>query len=320
MVVTVTETNAVNAVKKKKVKPTHCAPSRYEHAKATGSCLTPTEIVRVASTVLPGSQKLWNKKDVAMAVRLRDMIHKVMGTKEGEEERWLSASALKRDRALHSELAEAFRPARPPSWNSNPRQWLNTNDIHKVMKQYEKRHRGFYFVGVFPRDFETKLYDKACVSQQMCDLTIESLVKTGRKSAGMVFNMDTHTQSGSHWTACYIGLDPSIPNRYGVWYYDSVATPPPKEIAAFMSRIYTEALKRLPIFAADGVTRFQNVHNAPRTRKQFLNTECGVYSCFFIVASLCTKHPFPVICDRIMRDDNTMHQLRDVFFREASSS
>ena len=42
------------------------------------------------------------------------------------------------------------------SWESNPKEWLSSDEILEVMKQYEHSHPEFVFLGPSPIDFEKK--------------------------------------------------------------------------------------------------------------------------------------------------------------------
>ena len=209
-------------------------------------------------------------------------------------------------------VKNAFRPSRPPGWDRNPTMWLSSVDIDKVMHQYETSHPHFRYLGALPRDFATRDWTGRCISQPMCTLTPSSLRTEGKTEFGVVFNMDSHTQRGSHWTGCYGCIDPARRGgRYGLSYYDSVGNPPPAEIERFMkdfqSQVRKEAARAFPI-------------RCNTVQKQFADTECGVYALFFIVACLTTRTPFKTLCERVMADDSKMNSLRDVFFRDSGRS
>ena len=281
-------------------KPTHCAPKRYEKLKETGTCLAPSDVTEVARSV--------GLDPIGKPLRqLVGSIHSMMGTNPGQEEKWLSSPTVKRwGGDLVQRITSSFRPVRPRSWSDNPNTWLNTYDIEHVLNQYQESHRAFKFVGVFPRDFATRTWTGRCVSPPMCSLSVAELKKEGRDEFGIVFNMDTHDQKGSHWTACYGCINPRKKKRFGIWYYDSVGTAPPKEITAFMKA-----------FAADvGGGRTGFVVDRNRVRRQFGNTECGIFSLFFIVVCLTTRRSFDDICRNVMGHDATMNRLRKVFYRD----
>ena len=122
-----------------------------------------------------------------------------------------------------------------------------------------------------------------------------------------MLNLDTHRGPGTHWTSCYVGLDPvNKPHRYGFFYYDSVGRQPPKEIREFSKKLEEEARTMFEI-------PFRIAHNT--VRKQFLDSECGIYSMFWLVAMVQTDISFEEICKDVIKRDKAMHGLRRVFFR-----
>jgi hypothetical protein len=295
-----------------------CSPSRYAHYGTTGTCLKHDEVASIAasiSSIVPFAKDILTEgRGKAPLIRLLKRMHKAFGTPGlGYEHMWLSKLKSRLPTSVASRLEHAFRPAHPPEWLSNSNAWLSTDDITHVMTQYNDSHRkhGFKFVGVFPRDFAKKTWIGSCVSQAMCELTVRGMMEEGVSQLGFVFNLDLHHQSGSHWTGMYCGLNPRRPNRFGCWYYDSVGTRPPKEMIAFQKRMQSEVADAMGVTTA---SRFQVVHN--RVRRQFKNTECGIYSMYFIVCMLTTRIPFDKLCTQGVRDDATMHKLREVFFRK----
>ena len=69
-----------------------------------------------------------------------------------------------------------FRPKMPNKWYEKSREWLNTDDIDNVMKQYEKKYDNFYFVGAVPMDFDKKLSFGSCVINELCNINIKRLL------------------------------------------------------------------------------------------------------------------------------------------------
>ena len=49
---------------------------------------------------------------------------------------WTSNVGLQGDEK--SKLDDLFRPKMPEKWKSHPNEWLNTYDIQRVLRQYEK--------------------------------------------------------------------------------------------------------------------------------------------------------------------------------------
>jgi len=201
----------------------------------------------------------------------------------------------------------------------NPREWLTNVDIERVMRQYQRGLRDFQFLGAYPIDFEDVQPDGKCVVPEMCAFDVARALARGVTRAGVVLNTDKHYQEGSHWVSLYIGLDPSEKN-YGFCYYDSVARPPPAEVRRFHARVRDEVERYSPKQRqnADANSRgFQPATFELRVnevRKQYKDTECGVYAMFALLCCVTGTMDFHDIC-RAMGDDDELHQMRDVFFR-----
>jgi hypothetical protein len=203
-------------------------------------------------------------------------------------------------------LKKAFRPLKPNSWYRDHQTWLNTYDILKVMKQYEDKYNDFLFLGVFPVDFQSVDETGECIAPDMCGFHISKMIEKGKKRFGMVLNLDRHDQSGSHWVALYCNLSPRRKN-FGIYYYDSVSNPPPKEVAVFMKGIEKQSYE---VFSKKVADRFAMRYN--KTQKQFDNYDCGVFSEVFLTQVL-KDIPFDVIC-QYMKTDEEINKMRDVLY------
>jgi hypothetical protein len=126
------------------------------------------------------------------------------------------------------------------------------------------------------------------------------LNKPGKTRFGIIFNTDPSYKGGQHWISLYCNLDPKKPN-YGIYFYDSVATPAPREVKTFMAKVAAQVKNKA----------FEVKEN--KIQKQYDNYECGVFSMVFITQ--CLKHiKFDTIC-RKMKTDSGMNKLRDILYR-----
>lgn len=175
----------------------------------------------------------------------------------------------------HALISTAFRPSMPATWFTNKTEWLSTTDIQNVMKQYENSHKGFYFAGAVPVDFESPAGNGQlgkCIVQALCNVQIHRWWNQGIRQVGIVYNLDPHDEPGSHWVSSFVDLENNC-----VYYYDAFGTEQPYEINRFMESI---------------ASQLEEFHNEPCTvrtndiRHQFKNTECGVYSMYFIASML----------------------------------
>ena len=192
-----------------------------------------------------------------------------------------------------------FKPLKPTKWNENPRTWLNTNDINRVMRQYEKKYTNFKYFGAVPIDFDSKLDFGSCVVNELCTINLKNLNKRGKTKIGVVFNIDPHDKPGQHWISMFCDLD-----KEEISFWDSIAEEPPPEIIKLMDRLKEQA-KEL------GKDMKININ---KKRHQYKNTECGVYSMHFIIKLLEGK-TFQSVSNNIVMDDK-MWQNRNKFYIE----
>ena len=163
---------------------------------------------------------------------------------------WLDQPFINRLRTDRN-LRDNFKPPIPKGkW-----QWLTTDDIELVCKQYEQVVPTFKFLGAYPIDF-TRIYHYI-----FGEFSVSDYLSQGYKKIGIVFNEDPHDKPGSHW----IGLFLDLPKRTA-YFFDSYGDPPHRRVALWVNSLQPT---------------FKLKYN--RTRHQLLNSECGMYTIHFIV-------------------------------------
>jgi hypothetical protein len=199
---------------------------------------------------------------------------------------------------LSRKLLLNFRPEMPSSWHRNNTEWLSTSNIEDVMEQYELEFPNFTFRGAVPIDFDKKLDANSCVSNKVCDMNLRNLKKMNKNKIGIVFNLDEHTKSGSHWIAMFIDLDIM---KLGFW--DSYGFEPPAEVITLITRMQSQSKKyfKRPL---------EIVRN--KKRHQYKNSECGMY-CIYFISQLLEGQKFEQVYNTIITDD-FMNQKRKMFF------
>lgn len=193
-----------------------------------------------------------------------------------KEDCWLKQI---KSQELRDRLAKlSFAPKQPREWKKNKNEWLSNFDIADVMKQYEDAHPGFHFIGPTPIDFDSRPNgDSKCVWQELCAVSISTYVEKKITKLGIVFNLDKHDESGSHWVSMYVDMDRDHPF---IFYFDSAGGRIPREISALVKKI-TKQGQEIGL-------KFRYFKNS-RKQHQRGNTECGMYSIFFIVTMLTEK-------------------------------
>lgn len=217
-------------------------------------------------------------------------------------------------------LKNTYRPSGP----SGRFTWLNTLDINKAMSQYQKKYKGFRFLGAVPMDFDEIPIPKLDINGEpqrksdgsedyyIRDLNFKKLYKDEKiDKLGIIFNLDTSKERGSHWVAGYYDL-----TKGQVYYYDSYGEhtdpadensyPIPAPVRKLMRRVTraTHEITGIP------ENKIDVRHN--KVRHQFKNSECGVFSMSFILRLLKGK-TFDEIQNGKVYDDE-INKCRDLYF------
>lgn len=168
-------------------------------------------------------------------------------------------------------MHHTFSPPAPKSWRVNPNEWLSSLDIIAVMKQFEKEYSCFDFIGPSPIDYDTHIQYGECVWKELCEFDLTQHIKNGKMKIGIIFNLDPHYKSGSHWVSLFVNI-----GKGEIYYFDSVGDAPDKQIVKLMNAI-TEQGKKVNIKFSQEINKKQH---------QFGDTECGMYSLYFIINML----------------------------------
>lgn len=268
---------------KDKQKGGNCSP----HVVYSNTCFTLSALKNIASKLNEDNRyshtpkiqiEKYNKDNKSQLV---DTIQYKMNCKND-----VDFCILNKKSDFYKEIRTFFKPVTPGS-----RKWLNTINIKDVMEQYMLKYEDFMFYGPVPLDFYN-------FYTELKNINMKSLTKN-KKRIGIIFNLDYSYQPGSHWVSLFIDF-----KNKTICFFDSVGTKPPKEIQTLMKDIATEAQK---VGIKMNVIVNQKQH-------QYKNTECGIYSIYFLVSRLEGK-TCSMIFDNIIKDDK-MKEYRKTFFRE----
>lgn len=229
-------------------------------------------------------REIWNKLKTYMSATCQNELC------------WLKQQFIKNN--VNSDLLyNTFAPKSPDSWKQKPNEWLDSVNILSVMNQYEAKYRCFEFMGPSPIDYDTHFSNGECVWEELCELKITDLIKKNKNKLGVIFNLDPHYKSGSHWVALFANL-----KKGTVYYFDSNGIEPPKQIRKLMETIATQS-RELGIDMKKG-------HNTKR--HQYSDSECGMYSLYFIIEML-KDRPFEYFLKNRVPDKH-MRDFRKVYF------
>lgn len=165
------------------------------------------------------------------------------------------------------------KPKAPETWKNNPEEWLSSDDIEHIEKQYEKLFKKYKYVGTFPIDFDKKSETGKCLVSALCSMDLKDLYKKGYTQLGIVFNTDVSTGPGIHWVALFCDIGPEF-EEPRITYFDSYGQHPEKEIKILMQR-WKEQWEKSGVHSKPMQITFN------KTRHQFQDSECGMYCLYF---------------------------------------
>lgn len=170
--------------------------------------------------------------------------------------------------------------------------WLSTNEIKYVMQQYEKIFPDFKFIDCVPSDY-----------YELHPNLFPTYIFDHYKRSAIVFNLDEAHQKGSHWIAIFFENLRSS-GIFSVEYFDSTGSKPNKNLKKFLNHVYFKSSKTEILIN--------------KMTHQKGDSECGIYSIFYIIARLYGKTFGDINKKRI--SDTTMNQFRNHLFRPFSKT
>jgi hypothetical protein len=288
--------------KRKTIKQMNCSPV-VGSLTVKNSCYTPAilEQIRLAYNKANADAPITVKNSTEVWKELHDRLVNCE-----TEDCWLNQI---KDEKMRKRIDRyIFAPDKPYEWNENPNEWLSNYDILNVLEQYEEKYKTFEFMGPTPIDFNTRVSGNKCVWNELCTFSLQHQMKLGKKYIGIIFNTDPHHKSGQHWISMFI----DIPNKL-IYFFDSAGSKAPPEVDNLAHKIIEQGKQ--------SNMKFKYLQNAPNRHQQG-NTECGMYSLYFIITMLTGRRERrPISLSSRIRlfskgkiPDNFVQQYRGVYF------
>jgi len=257
--------------------------------------------------VLLKLREMWNARHPDVMIHSKspediwNLLKQFLGKTCNKESCWLKQHFT--NGQMKKVLDDMYAPKSPDEWKRNPNEWLSSVDIMNVMRQYEEAYKCFNFIGPSPIDYDTHTINGECVWEELCEFSLKDEIKKNINKIGIIFNLDPHYKGGSHWVSLFVNI-----KKADIYYFDSAGEKIPKQIMKLVEKI-TEQGKQLhpPI-------QFHFDQNHP-VEHQFGNTECGIYSLFFIIFMLRDKITGRHLKKKIYKD-KFIEQYRKIFFNE----
>ena len=276
----------------------NCSPTKKHPNKMPNTCYDNADLMRLKDA--------WNARHTDMKITSNNpaVIWNSLKTYYSKtcdrESCWIKN--LVKGTKMEKELMESFAPESPKEWKINKNEWLSSIDILQVMGQYEKKYKCFEFMGPSPIDYYVvpNVHEK-CVWPELCGFQLSEQIAKGKTKIGVIFNLDPHTKGGSHWVSLFINI-----KKKWIFYYDSAGEDIPKEIKKLVDTVMEQGKQMSPPI------HFHFDKNYP-VEHQYGNTECGMYSLFFIVHMLEDKFTTHYLKTHKF-NDKYMEKFRNVYF------
>jgi len=289
-------TNNQNKTLKKQFVKLNCSP---ENKSKDYTCYSDADLYKL--------RDMWNARHPDRPIttkntkKIWDQLKEYYATVCNKESCWVRQ--MTKNTKLENKLLDAFAPESPKEWKKNPNEWLSSIDILQVMNQYEKKYKCFDFLGPSPIDYDTHKLHKECVWEELCHFELSEQIKNGHNKIGVIFNLDPHYKGGSHWVSLFINV-----KKKSIFFFDSAGEPIPKQIEKFVNTVIEQG-KQLqePIY-------FKFDQNYP-IEHQYGNTECGIYSIFFIIHMLEDKITGHYLKTHLLKD-KYIEKFRKVYYNQ----
>lgn len=262
-------------LKKLLIKPNsiNCNPNNRSNKIVRGSCL-PEDVLHILKANYNENNpynKIISEKPRTIWKDLKKRL-KTCTT----EECWLNVINDTEYREKIKQYLYVPRPLQPHKWITKKNHWLSNHDIDHVLTEYEKSYSTFRTIPTASIDF-----DDLCYVEDLCKLKnkeqVQEYLDLGKTKIGAVFNLDKFRDEGSHWVSLFIDLQEGF-----VFFFDSLGDKIPKEIKKLVDRLKTHC-KEL-----ENPIELKEYDNY-KVEHQKGNSECGMYSLFFIITLLTGK-------------------------------
>ena len=220
-----------------------------------------------------------------------------------KESCWIKQLVGSKNIKENKELFDSFAPESPKIWKKKPNEWLSSLDITKVMSQYEKSYPCFEFIGPSPIDYDTRKMYGECVWEELCHFNLQHQISNKKTKIGIIFNLDPHYKNGSHWISLFINI-----KKKTIYYFDSNGETSPEQIKKFVNNVISQGKKLNPPID------FKYDENHP-VQHQYSNTECGIYSLYFIIHMLEDKINGHYLKHHILQD-KYIEKYRKIFYND----
>lgn len=162
--------------------------------------------------------------------------------------------------------------------------WLTDSHIENIVKQWSVKWRNFFPYNFNMRNYASYKIDPVTMRvvnepDTLATINFEDLYSRGFDCAACVCNTDTYQGRGKHWIVLFVDARKESP-MMSAEIFDSAGNPPLPEWQSWLTKTKIQLDE-----IAEG-KKPTSIIRAYNNRHQFSDSECGVYSLYYIWARL----------------------------------
>mgnify|MGYP002639008597 CR=1 FL=1 len=222
------------------------------------------------------------------------------------------------EKLIEREKEERFKTFGP----RNSTKWLDNENIDYTLQRWARVFDDFYPYSFNMIDFESAGGSLARNPMSMIldglvavNLGNQKMVTKKCRCAASVVNTDRTGNRGKHWTAVFIDCR-KLKGLWTVEFFNSSGNPPAREIVEWMEKTRQMLIDYRRGGGGDVSSGDVDTVVASTVRHQYSESECGVYSLYYIRKRL-EKMPLTFFGKHVIPDD-AMIEFRKYLFRKYS--
>lgn len=202
-----------------------------------------------------------------------------------------------------SNVSRLLRVSIKPEGDVEGNTWVDSSQIVRVLNSWRiyinPKINNFYPMGFATLDFMTC---SNSFNNRVKNLTLTKLIKKKYLTAAAIINTDNCNGGGEHWFPIFIDLRKDV---ISLEYYNSVKKKMPNQICEYFNNLRNSYIQ-------SGGTRKVKICSMLSDEHQNKNSECGIYSLFYIYSRLEGISGEEIVSYSL--PDDHVHKLRKVLF------
>uniref|UniRef100_A0A6C0BCR3 Ubiquitin-like protease family profile domain-containing protein n=1 Tax=viral metagenome TaxID=1070528 RepID=A0A6C0BCR3_9ZZZZ len=202
-----------------------------------------------------------------------------------------------------SNVSRLLRVSIKPEGDIEGNTWVNSSQIVRVLNSWKiyinPKINNFYPMGFATIDF---MSCPNSFNNRVKNLSLNFLIQNKKRTAAVIINTDNCSGRGEHWFPLFIDLRDKV---ISLEYYNSVKKKMPKQICDYFDDLKNNYIK-------SGETRDVQIYSMLPDEHQNKNSECGIYSLFYIYSRLEGISGQEIVSYSL--PDDHVHKLRKVMF------